>query len=1054
MAETPGSSVHDWRGPVRADYLAVPMTTGVQRPHRTLLRPAGDFVVTRQPVRVVAPALRHAKGLAPTGRIAVRVSSARHIGKPAKDVPTDEVLGNGDAPSTGPTVQPSGSVSTTDNEFTPDDDTSTTSGTVTPTRSSASAPTSAKPLPRPSSPRPPHRQVSTGPVPLPPQGVTPARSIRKPEDQVPLSRGDEPGESEVLPSEPLSDVLAAITVTEDGRTLTGRTRTMRRPGTRIQAQSSEQSSEPTPPPAPAPSAAAASPTTTSATSSPNTRPTPTRAHEPTRTPAETSNQVDAVTPPEIVKAAPASPPAGSSSAASSLPASSSVPAVQSDDIQRRPRSARIRGATPAAATAAIVHTPPARTDDSQQPSADTSATVTTTPSTQGAPVPTPPESKPSASSPSAQPQTSSTPSIPRATPAPFEPPETSAPSPKPAGDAVPSSTVHSPDLPPSSVQREDARQPADSADNPNTNAAPGSRSSVPGSPASSENQSPGSQPPSQPQNVPVTRPATAPPSDSATGTTAPPSLNTPTPATTPDSTPPTQVPTTESPNTRTDPAASSPAAPQPAAVDGAPSSTPLSGTSDHASAPVLSDAPLQRRATTTHRAEDAGARKDILDPHGASEPSTVTPSAAPSAPQSSTTTPTISPIQAASSSPSASSPQSTDSLPSEQSDESMQSPTSVESSETEQPQADQPNPALAGSPTTITVPADVRAAVTATTGVSPATASVVRGESVSKRARDLQADAFTHGGHVHLPGTAPLTSDRQRQLLAHELTHVVQQGSGRQLPPEHTPEGRRLEQKALDVESMLATASSNGAPSPNGPTSALPATASPPAMAPPVTNSTGVVPAASPAFASAPTPPGGRSRAAGVPRGATPTQRTPVFGTRVEASSSSDLVRVAAVPRSPRPAGRPQPRSGSATDATPIGQSTPSQANVAQASGLQPVALPVVTSQNPITSSENPMASSEPDRSVVQRRRAQAAPSSTPVPPTTPSSSPPAADPGAMAGQEPSDYRRSPTKRDNSTPDDAWLERHAAALYPIIRRHLRNELLRDRERRGRLVRED
>ncbi|NDA59621.1 MAG: hypothetical protein EBY56_06780, partial [Actinobacteria bacterium] len=61
MAEKPGSSVHDWRGPVRADYLAVPMTTGVQRRHRTLLRSAGDFVVTRQPVRVVAPAMRHAK---------------------------------------------------------------------------------------------------------------------------------------------------------------------------------------------------------------------------------------------------------------------------------------------------------------------------------------------------------------------------------------------------------------------------------------------------------------------------------------------------------------------------------------------------------------------------------------------------------------------------------------------------------------------------------------------------------------------------------------------------------------------------------------------------------------------------------------------------------------------------------------------------------------------------------------------------------------------------------------------------------------------------------
>jgi hypothetical protein len=388
----------------------------------------------------------------------------------------------------------------------------------------------------------------------------------------------------------------------------------------------------------------------------------------------------------------------------------------------------------------------------------------------------------------------------------------------------------------------------------------------------------------------------------------------------------------------------------------------------------------------------------------------------------------------------------------------------VESSETEQSQANQPNPALAGSPTTIPVPADIRAAVAATTGVSPATASVVRGEAVSKRARDLQADAFTHRGHVHLPGTAPLTSDRQRRLLAHELTHVVQQGSGRQLPPEHTPEGRRLEQKALDVESMLATASSNSAPSPNVPTSSLPTSslptssvptpAGPPAMTPPVTNSTGVVPAASPAFAPTPTPPGGRSLAAGVLRGATPTKRTPVPGTRVDASSSSDLVRVAGVPRSPRPAGPPQPSSGPAATATPAGQSTPSQVSVAPASGLQPVALPVVTSQNPTPSSETPMASPEPDRSVVQRRRAQAAPSSTPVPPTSPPPSPPAADPGGMAGQEPSDYRRSPTKRDNSTPDDAWLERHAAALYPIIRRHLRNELLRDRERRGRLVRED
>ncbi|MDC3002438.1 hypothetical protein OA174_07610, partial [Actinomycetota bacterium] len=116
MARTPGSSVHDWRGPLRADYLAVPMTTGVQRPHRTLLRAARGFVVTRQPLRVVAPTLRHAKDLSPAGRIAVRVSSAQRISNSVDDVPTGEVLGDDNAPLTRPTSQPSGSLFTTDDE--------------------------------------------------------------------------------------------------------------------------------------------------------------------------------------------------------------------------------------------------------------------------------------------------------------------------------------------------------------------------------------------------------------------------------------------------------------------------------------------------------------------------------------------------------------------------------------------------------------------------------------------------------------------------------------------------------------------------------------------------------------------------------------------------------------------------------------------------------------------------------------------------------------------------------------------------------------------------
>jgi hypothetical protein len=37
--------------------------------------------------------------------------------------------------------------------------------------------------------------------------------------------------------------------------------------------------------------------------------------------------------------------------------------------------------------------------------------------------------------------------------------------------------------------------------------------------------------------------------------------------------------------------------------------------------------------------------------------------------------------------------------------------------------------------------------------------------------------------------------------------------------------------------------------------------------------------------------------------------------------------------------------------------------------------------------------------------------------------------------------------------DSRWLEKHATALYPLIRGMLRNELLRDRERRGKMMRE-
>jgi hypothetical protein len=46
-----------------------------------------------------------------------------------------------------------------------------------------------------------------------------------------------------------------------------------------------------------------------------------------------------------------------------------------------------------------------------------------------------------------------------------------------------------------------------------------------------------------------------------------------------------------------------------------------------------------------------------------------------------------------------------------------------------------------------------------------------------------------------------------------------------------------------------------------------------------------------------------------------------------------------------------------------------------------------------------------------------------------------------------------PKGPDNTWRDQRWLEQHATALYPLIRGMLRDELMRDRERRGKMMRE-
>ena len=155
---------------------AVPMTTGVQRPHRTLLRLL-ELSSSLDSRGVVAPTLRHAKDLAPAGRIAVKVSSAqRASASRSTTCPRARCSATITHRSPGPPANRAGRFSRPTTRLSPDDDAPTTSGVITPTRSSASAshastPDVREPLPRPSTSRP-RRRVSTSPVPLPPQGVS------------------------------------------------------------------------------------------------------------------------------------------------------------------------------------------------------------------------------------------------------------------------------------------------------------------------------------------------------------------------------------------------------------------------------------------------------------------------------------------------------------------------------------------------------------------------------------------------------------------------------------------------------------------------------------------------------------------------------------------------------------------------------------------------------------------------------------------------------------------------------------------------------------------
>ena len=318
----------------------------------------------------------------------------------------------------------------------------------------------------------------------------------------------------------------------------------------------------------------------------------------------------------------------------------------------------------------------------------------------------------------------------------------------------------------------------------------------------------------------------------------------------------------------------------------------------------------------------------------------------------------------------------------------------------------------------------MRAAVSAVAGTSPASVTLHRGAAVDKKAQALNADAFAHEGAIHIPGTTPLISDKSRQILAHELTHVVQQQQyGKTLPPENTPLGRQLEASALHAETLVSSS----------PKSSISPTISPTILSSFSSTSTSE---------SAPTP-AMPSAAAQTTSEMTPARREGQTPTRSATGAQEiTLARGQSQPDevvlSPRrlPTVAAPAALGSTMGNQPTwsgrigsGQTQGGQGAAGQFSSAppapfgQPSAPEQVQRRSRAQDTKHPTAAKEIAQAKQRKEQApRAAPAVTP-PPTS------------------------------FTSDARWLEQHANALYPLIRNMLRADLLKDRERRSKLMRE-
>lgn len=116
-----------------------------------------------------------------------------------------------------------------------------------------------------------------------------------------------------------------------------------------------------------------------------------------------------------------------------------------------------------------------------------------------------------------------------------------------------------------------------------------------------------------------------------------------------------------------------------------------------------------------------------------------------------------------------------------------------------------PAAAALAEPVVERVPERVAAAIQRVQGANVRELPVVRGDAASRLAASMHARAVTRGGEMFVPPErGVLDTAANRGLVAHELTHVLQQRRlGTDVPLEHTPAGRALEAQAVATEQAV-----------------------------------------------------------------------------------------------------------------------------------------------------------------------------------------------------------------------------------------------------------